>query len=66
MRAKTLCWSGDACHFVDGDSGAPVYKKNKGYGLLVGDVDSFAHCYAMYQGIRAAENALNVDILQMW
>jgi hypothetical protein len=50
-----------------GDSGSPIYKINRGYGLLVsrhywseGQVDK---CLGRYQGIRGAENQLNVDIL---
>lgn len=53
----------DTCHTEVRDSGAPIYKKHKAYGIHLGKVDSIGHCYTFYQGIRGAENALNVDIL---
>lgn len=53
----------DMCGTTLGDSGAPIYKKNKAYGLHVGTASGTFTCHTMYQGIRGAENALNVDIL---
>lgn len=44
---------------VGGDSGAPVYASNTAYGLIVAR-DSL--CDSFYQGIRGAENALNVNV----
>lgn len=42
-----------------GDSGAPVFANGTAYGIHSG----FSGSYAMYQGIRGAENALNVDVI---
>jgi hypothetical protein len=42
-----------------GDSGAPVYANHIAYGLQVA---GFAECGTYFQGIRGAENALNVDV----
>jgi len=53
----------DTCHTEAEDSGSPIYKKHKAYGIHLGSVTSVGHCYTFYQGIRAAENALNVEIL---
>lgn len=54
----------DWCGSIDGDSGAPVYKVNKAFGLLVGGANQPPfHCVTNYQGIRSAENMMNVDIL---
>lgn len=53
----------DTCGTGYTDSGGPIYKKHKAYGIHLGSVGGPFHCYAFYQGIRGAENALNVDIL---
>ncbi|WP_162907009.1 hypothetical protein [Allorhizocola rhizosphaerae] len=45
---------------VGGDSGAPMYAKHTAYGLQVA---GYSMCDSLYQGIRAAENKLNVDVL---
>jgi hypothetical protein len=50
------------CHTLPQDSGAPIYKNHKAYGIHVGK-RSYDVCHTMYQGIRGAENELNVDIL---
>jgi hypothetical protein len=42
-----------------GDSGAPMYASHTAYGLQVA---GFSACDSLYQGIRAAENALNVNV----
>nr|MDT0657169.1 S1 family peptidase [Micromonospora sp. DSM 115978] len=43
-----------------GDSGAPMYAKNVAYGLQVA---GYSECDSLYQGIRAAETKLNVNVL---
>jgi hypothetical protein len=48
----TFCGTG-------GDSGAPMYASNTAYGLQVA---GFSECDSLYQGIRAAEDALNVNV----
>jgi hypothetical protein len=53
----------DTCHTEPQDSGAPIYKKHKAFGIHLGSKHSMFSCYTMYQGIRGAQNALNVDIL---
>ena len=53
------------CTAGPGDSGAPIYKVHRGHGLLKGAVNgSNGGCFTSYQGIRKAENELNVDILE--
>lgn len=44
------------------DSGGPVYKKHKAYGIHVGKRYG-GDCWALYQNIRSAQNEMNVDIL---
>ena len=53
----------DYCATKEGDSGGPVIKSNKAYGIISVMNDSIGHCYTGYQGIRAAENILNVDVV---
>lgn len=48
------------CH-TNGDSGGPVYAGNTAYGIHQGNGGTA--CTALYQGIRGAENVLNVDVL---
>jgi hypothetical protein len=43
-----------------GDSGAPMYAKHVAYGLQVA---GYSECDSLYQGIRAAETKLNVNVL---
>ncbi len=45
---------------VEGDSGAPMYASHVALGLQTA---GFSECDSLYQGIRAAENELNVDVL---
>ncbi len=42
-----------------GDSGAPVYASHTAYGLQTA---GFSECDSLYQGIHAAEDAMNVDV----
>jgi len=44
---------------LGGDSGVPVYANNTAYGIHVAGSDG---CVAYYQGIRGAENLMNVDV----
>ncbi len=53
-----LAWT-DLCSF-SGDSGAPMYAKHNAYGILVAGNED---CSTLYQGIRAAETLLNVNVL---
>ncbi|WP_437276455.1 S1 family peptidase [Sorangium sp. So ce375] len=43
-----------------GDSGAPMYASHVAYGLQVA---GYSECDSLYQGIRAAESVLNVNVL---
>jgi hypothetical protein len=45
---------------VGGDSGAPMYASHLAYGLQVA---GYSLCDSLYQGIHAAENAMNVNVL---
>jgi hypothetical protein len=49
----------DVCDSVKGDSGGPLYKTHRAYGIHSGTGD----CYESYQGVRAAEDALNVKVI---
>jgi hypothetical protein len=51
----------DECISRKGDSGGPWYKKHRAYGIHSGSTRSCDDEF--YQGIRGAENDLNVDIL---
>jgi hypothetical protein len=53
----------DMCDALPGDSGGPIYKKNKAYGMHVGAGVGPFSCYEFYQGIRSAQNVLGVDLL---
>lgn len=44
---------------LGGDSGGPVYAGNTAYGIHVAGADG---CVAYYQGIRGAENLMNVNV----
>jgi hypothetical protein len=43
-----------------GDSGSPMYAQHKAYGLQVA---GYSECDSLYQGIKAAETTLNVNVL---
>jgi hypothetical protein len=43
-----------------GDSGAPMYASHVAFGLQTA---GFSQCDSLYQGITAAENAMNVNVL---
>ncbi|HEU4426303.1 MAG TPA: hypothetical protein VFR67_27505 [Pilimelia sp.] len=43
-----------------GDSGAPMYASHVAYGLQVAGL---SECDSLYQGIRASEDAMNVNVL---
>lgn len=43
-----------------GDSGGPLYAYHVAYGILLG---GYSECQSFYQGIRAAEDELNVDVI---
>jgi len=45
---------------IGGDSGSPMYAKHVAYGLQVA---GYSECDSLYQGIRAAETKLNVNVL---
>ncbi len=45
---------------TQGDSGAPMYALHNAFGLQVG---GFKECDSVYQGIKAAETKLNVNVL---
>ena len=51
------------CSVAFGDSGAPIYKIKRGFGLINSEISALGSCFALYQGIRSVENVLNVDIL---
>jgi hypothetical protein len=44
---------------LGGDSGAPVFASNRAFGIHVAGADG---CVAYYQGIREAENLMNVNV----
>lgn len=50
-----------ACAATFGDSGAPVYKRHAAFGLLTAGRAST--CNEFYQGIRDAQNLLNVSLV---
>jgi hypothetical protein len=47
---------------IEGDSGAPMYAKHIAYGVVVGGPVG-GGCETLYQGIRAVENKLGIDVL---
>ncbi len=44
-----------------GDSGGPMFASHNAYGILIGGV--VGECEIIYQGVRAVENKLNVNVL---
>ncbi len=54
----------DPCEAEPGDSGGPLYKNKKAYGIhsAVGFND-FADCDEYYQGIRGAQRTMNVSLV---
>lgn len=54
----------DVCGAKSGDSGGPMYKNHRAYGIYSGEVDfGPAFCFEWYQGIRGAETALKVSVV---
>jgi streptogrisin B len=54
----------DVCGSADGDSGGPLYKNSRAFGLLSASINvGPAYCFTTYQGIRGAENLLGVSVL---
>jgi hypothetical protein len=66
----TISYGGPTVHHLGrasvcahlGDSGAPMYANHHAYGILVAGQDK-DNCDILYQGIRGAEDLLNVHIL---
>ena len=60
----TVTYLGEANYCSqDGDSGAPVFASHTAYGLEVAGFGvPLAVCDSFYQGIRASENAMNVNV----
>lgn len=56
----------ETCHTYYGDSGGPIYKNNRAFGihLIKFDDPSSSHCHSAYQGIRSAQDQLWVEILR--
>ncbi|MDG4770091.1 S1 family peptidase [Solwaraspora sp. WMMD792] len=46
-----------------GDSGGPIYAQRTAYGLVSGRSSGTSPCVSFYQGIRGAENLLNVNVV---
>lgn len=44
-----------------GDSGGPMFASHNAYGILIGGVED--ECEVIYQGVRAVESKLNVNVL---
>jgi hypothetical protein len=54
----------DMCIAEDGDSGGPLYKKSRAFGMHSSSLHLAPFsCFESYQGIRGAEKALGVDLL---
>jgi hypothetical protein len=53
----------DSCVTQPGDSGGPLYKTHKAYGIYSAGVNAAFQCVEAYQGIRGAEKALNADLV---
>ena len=54
----------DVCGADGGDSGGPIYKQHRAFGIYSGHVDvGPAFCWEFYQGIRDAEKVLNLKVL---
>ena len=47
---------------IPGDSGGPNYASHRAYGLTSGYIQGADPCVSFYQGIRAAQNLLNVNV----
>ncbi len=53
----------DVCGAQGGDSGGPLYKSQRAYGIFLSTQNvGPAFCHERYQGIRGAERTLNVSI----
>lgn len=54
----------DTCSADGGDSGGPVYKLHRAYGIFTAEISAGpAFCHEFYQGLRGAEKLLNVSVL---
>jgi hypothetical protein len=54
----------DPCEAEPGDSGGPLYKNNKAYGIhSAAGFNDFLDCDEYYQGIRGAQKTLNVSLV---
>lgn len=54
----------DMCIAEGGDSGGPLYKKSRAFGMHSSSLHSAPiSCFEVYQGIRGAQKALGVDLL---
>ncbi len=54
----------DPCEAEDGDSGGPLYKNKRAYGIFSGSgMNDFLDCDEYYQGIRQAQQTLNVSLV---
>jgi hypothetical protein len=53
----------DMCFAHEGDSGGPIAKSHRAFGILSIVANNLFQCFEGYQGIRGAEAALGVDIL---
>ena len=51
----------NVCGAKNGDSGGPLYKKHRAFGILSSTLDD--PCFEAYQGVRGAETALNVKVI---
>ncbi len=51
----------DVCDSQNGDSGGPLYKKHRAYGILSSTLND--PCFEAYQGVRGAETALDVAVI---
>jgi streptogrisin C len=53
----------DMCDSIPGDSGGPIYKTHTAFGIFSGVATGVFTCFEFYQGIRGAEQALDVTLL---
>ena len=54
----------DTCESEPGDSGGPLYKNKRPFGIhSATGYNDFADCDEYYQGIRGARNRLNVSLV---
>jgi hypothetical protein len=51
----------NVCGAKNGDSGGPLYKAHRAYGMLSSTLDD--PCFEAYQGVHGAETALNVKVI---